>query len=314
MEELQLKPDPIEAYNLPGEPSCEASGIFAGELPDEDEVYSKACAISQKHKLLTRRRKNQFLRFSHGPIGLCFFGDLHFGGNGVDYEKAFRDAQIIRSTPGLYAVLAGADLDNFVVSKLLHYNMDNALTIDDQWTLFRRWLRIIGPKLRIVVSGNHDVWTWLLTRVDYMEETVASFSKNCIYDQNDCLITLQVGDRQWPGRIRHRWRGTSIYNPTHGMERAMKWEAANYVWCAGAHDHDGGCVRESNLGGIPRLCVKTWTYKFDDFYTRAQGYPTAGPHESPSIIFEEKTGEMFGISSLDLASLFLTQWYKEAKP
>jgi len=309
MGEAQSKP--LELKPLPSEgPTCDVSGITPTDLEiDEEEAYRRACLLTARAKKLDQARKEQHITFSHGPATLCFVGDLHFGGNGVDYPKAFRDAEIIRRTPGMYAVLCGADLDNWIVTKLIHYQMDQQLTVDDQWALFRRWLRIIGPKLRLVVRGNHDAWNWLLTGVDYMRDVVASICPSCIYDTDDCRVSVRIKDTEWPGRVRHKWWGRSQYNPTHGAEKLMKWDGGTWVWDAGAHDHDGGCTRSANVGGIPRMHAKTWTYKFNDPHARAVGFPRGGPNETVCIVFDDRTNSMTGIDSLEFASWLMARLY-----
>lgn len=293
-------------------PECIAVGVQASETLDEDEVYERACARWQEAQDLEKRKAEQRLEFSHGPACLVFLADLHFGGFGVDYPRAFSEASIIRDTPGMYACFVGDAVNNFIAGKLLAKNLTGELPIDEGWILFKRWLGVIGPKLRLVVSGNHENWTRQLAGIDHMRDVTASVAPGAIYDRDDCRIKLKVGETIWPGRIRHKWMGKSIYSPTHGIERAAKWDH-DFLWGVGAHNHSSGCARGFNVGGRSGMAVMCGTYKrIDDFAARL-GFPKPNDSVAVALVFDEDTDSITGFESLPFAAAFMREMYGDVK-
>jgi len=289
-------------------PECTAVGVMASEVLDEDEVYERACQRWAEAQDLENRKAQQRLEFSHGPACLVFLADLHFGGFGVDYPRAFAEAEIIRDTPGMFACFVGDAVNNFIAGRLVQKALVGELLIDEGWAIFRRWLRIIGPKMRLVVSGNHENWTRQLAGVDYMRECTASVAPGVIYDRDDCRIKLQVGDAVWPGRIRHKWQGKSIYNPTHGIERAAKWDA-DFLWAVGAHNHSSGVARGFNVGGRSGMAVMCGTYKRIDDFAAMLGFPKRNESVAVALVFDEETNSITGFESLEFAAAFMREMY-----
>ncbi len=299
----------VRAFNRKQPPECTMVGIKADEKGrSDDEVVAEACERWERERQLEERRQQQRIIFDHGPAGLVFLGDLHFGGYGVDYPRAFAEAKVIRETPGLYACFVGDSVNNFIIGKLARQALTGEFAIDEQWQIFRSWLEIIGPKLRLVVSGNHESWTRKLSGIDYMRECTAAICPGVLYDRDDCRITLQVGVREWRGRIRHKWGGKSIYNPTHGIERAAKWDQG-FVWAVGAHNHSSGVARGFNVGGQSGMAVMCGTYKRLDDFARELGFPKPNDSVAVSLVFDEDTNSITGFESLPMVARYMREMY-----
>ena len=295
-----------KAMRLP--PQVEVIGITAAERPDTEKIYERAVERWEQESALEQRRREQLIRFDYGPVALTAVGDLHFGADGTDYPRAFREAEIIRDTPGMYAAFVGDAVNNFIAGRLVQKSLVGEMLIDEGWILFRKWLRIIGPKMRLVVSGNHENWTRMLAGIDYMRECTASVAPGVIYDRDDCRIKLQVGEREWDGRIRHKWQGKSIYNPTHGIERAAKFDSP-FDFGVGAHNHSSGVSRGFNVGGRSGMAVMCGTYKrIDDFAARL-GFPKPNDSVAVALVFDEDTNSITGFESLEFAAKFMQEMY-----
>lgn len=287
----------------------ELTGIRPAEArPDEDEVYQRAVREWTRTSRIQSQREAQVLTFSRGPVALVNMADLHFGGEGVDYPRAFAEAEIVRDTPGMFCNLVGDIIDNFIIDTLVRAQFNSRIAVIDEWALVRRYLRILAPKLAVVVSGNHDAWISLLSGLDYFREVVGEIAPNVIYDAHDCSLTVRVGDVEWPGRIRHRWRGRSIYNPTHGIERAAKWDQG-FVWAVASHTHECGVARGFNVGGRSGMALLCGSYKRIDDYARQQGYPRPNSSTAVTIVFDEETGSMTGFENLEMAARFMRALY-----
>ncbi len=299
----------VRAFNRKQPPECTVVGVTADEKGrSDDEVVKEACERWEREKRLEERRQQQRIVFSHGPAGLVFLGDLHFGGYGVDYPRAFAEAKVIRETPGLYACFVGDSVNNFIIGKLARQALTGELAIDDQWKIFRKWLTIIGPKLRLVVSGNHESWTRKLAGIDYMRECTAAICPGVLYDRDDCRVTLQVGEREWKGRIRHKWKGFSQFNKYHGIKKAALWDQ-DFTWGVGAHTHSSGGVAGFNAGGISGMAVMCGTYKRIDNFARSSGFPKPNDCIAVTLVFDEDTNSITGFESLPMVAAFMREMY-----
>jgi hypothetical protein len=176
--------------------------------------------------------------------------DQHLGGYGVDYDRIDDDINAILDTPRMYVCHAGDIIDNFIMGRLKDIRLGQSFAVSEEWALARRVLRLLAPRLILSVAGNHDLWTYALTNVDYLEEIHAKLNPDILYAQYDHNVDIAVGDHCHRMRVRHSWRGSSIYNDTHGIERAAKFDKGDHFDIGvGAHTHVSGLYRQFNNGG-----------------------------------------------------------------
>lgn len=280
-----------------------------GETLDEDAVYERACQLWEHTQRLKERRVNQRIEFDHGPVALVEVADVHMGDMGVDYPRAFEEAELIAQTPGMYAVFAGDIVNQFVIGKLRQARDESSISIPEEWVLVRRYLRILAPKLLVVVGGNHDHWAKLLTGVDYFREVTASIREDVIYDADDVLITVQVGDWEIPTRIRHRWKGSSIYNPTHGLERSVKFDQ-RFLIGMGAHTHASGLTRSFNVEGRTGIAMLAGSYKRVDGFARRKGFPAPNQSTAVTVVIDDEERSLTGFDNLESAARYMSLLYR----
>ena len=294
-----------------GPPKAEISGLTAADnrWPDEEEVFERACREWEKTAIRLAREVDQYIAFERGPVGIAFVADLHCGGKGVNYPRMFEEAEVIAETPGLFAFAVGDLVDNFVIGKLMRERLNARLSIRDEWALVRRYLRLVGGKLVGACSGNHERWFPALTGVDYFKQELAQVNRDCLYDKDDIRAQVRVGGATWPMRVRHQWRGSSIYNSTHGIERAFKWDGGDFLIGVGAHDHVNGSCRTFNAGGKQGMAVKAGTYKVDDSFARRRGFPKSGPSTAAVVVFDDDPPSMTGFTCLTAAARYLDALY-----
>ncbi len=275
------------------------------ETIDEEAVWQRAVELSRQ-RLAASRREGRLV-FDYGTVGLAFLADLHLGGEGVDYQRIDREIDLILATPGLYVVAVGDLLDNFIIGKLLSLRIDQTpFRISEEWALVRRVLRRLAPRLVASVAGNHDNWTGLLGGVDYFRDVTEQIvGRHILYDRHELRFTVQVGDAAVPFKARHKWRGASIYNPTHATEREAKFDGS-YYWRVGvaAHTHDSGVVREFNNRGQTGMACLCGSYKVDDEYALASGF-TAPNGATAVVVVVDEDGDFWGTSNLRAATKYL---------
>jgi hypothetical protein len=256
---------------------------------------------------LDQQRLRQDVTFAEDTVALVCMGDLHIGGEGVDYPRLLADCDLIAKTPGMYVVLTGDLLDNFVKPKLLGLRMGTRMTIPDEVEMLRQMLIRIGPKIVAAVAGNHEMWTASLVGIDYLREVMAAINPTALYDAYDCrfLARLPCG-KEWKVRVRHRWRGESIYNSTHGIERGRLFDGGFDIG-VGAHTHIGGLVRAFNAEGRTCMAVLCGTYKAHDPYARQLGLRPTTLDAAVSVVMSRHLRGLVGISDLADAAKVLSE-------
>jgi len=296
---------PIDAPQL-----LEVEGVAPDEhLPDEDKVFARACNEYDLVKGIYERKRTQHIDFDRGPVAIVWAADHHFGDSGVDYKRAFKEAELIRDTPGMWLGLGGDMTNSFIIGTLRQARDDARLSIPDEWSLLRRYLRIVASKLLFSIPGNHTEWNKLLTGIDYFADVVDALSEQTIYDSDDIAFTLNVGGWSIPCRARHKWRGLSIYNDTHEIERAAKFDQ-DFLIGFGAHTHKSGLARDMNVGGRDGMALLAGSYKRIDTYARRGGFTKPNKSTAVAVVIDEDFRSLTGFNDLATCANYMQYVYE----
>ena len=282
-----------------------ATGVLAGEQIDEDEVYERALGQWRQTVLTEIRRQSQEVRFASPFVVLVFLGDQHIGNPGTDYPRLFEEAELIAATPGMYPIIMGDVMDQFIMLWASHIRARTRFSIPDEVVLARRYLRLLAPKCPLVCGGNHDNWAEQLTGIDFFRDTVAALAGKVIYDKHVIKFDALAGSQRWPVKLRHKWRGSSIYNSTHSIERDAKW-SHDFRIGVGAHTHRAGLARGFENAGDSGLAVLCGSYKRVDEYVDACGFAPHNQSTAVSVLLDGVNGSMTGFEDLDLAARVIT--------
>ena len=291
-------------------PTIDGHGVSDEMYIDEDRVWREALRLTRRQQDRQERKASNALRFPSGPIGLVFLADLHLGSPGVDYQRLDDDITAILDTPGLYVVAVGDMLDNFIIGRLKDIRISGApFAVCEEWALARRVLRRLAPRLVGSVSGNHDLWTYAVSGIDYLAEIHAALTPGILYDKFNLMFDLHVADTVVPFRVRHAWTGSSIYNPTHGIERAAKFDKGEvFTVGVGAHTHRSGVAREFNNGGETGIAILCGSYKVSDNFADMLGLPKANESAAVTVLVDE-FGNIDATNNLAWASRILKSLY-----
>jgi predicted phosphodiesterase len=235
-------------------------------------------------------------------------GDQHFGNRGTDVGRAFDEQQTILATPGSYVWQCGDSVDSFIVGKLIAENFAPGLAIFEQWALAREYLKNWGDKLLAHVAGNHDQWHYKLTGIDYAREITPS---TVLYDSDEIRATIHVGEKRFRILSRHKVRGNSIYNVTHGLERLARFDTADFDIYAAAHVHRGAVAREFTLNEQRKLAVMSGSYKVVDSFARTVGFERHDSSTAVGIVFEDD-GTFWATSNIKAVMKYMQRCYEEA--
>jgi UDP-2,3-diacylglucosamine pyrophosphatase LpxH len=241
------------------------------------EIWRRALMYTERQHQVEERRANQRVVFDSGPLLLAFVGDLHLGSMGTDYMWLHQDLTLLESLAEqgvqVGVILVGDLIDNFIIGRLQDLRkLEAPFTTIEEWGLVDIVLERLAPFLIASCAGNHDNWTFATSGVDYLAERHKALTPGILYDRDELLFVLQVGDAEWRVMVRHRWRGGSQWNATHAIEKAAKFGSEFDIGIAG-HTHRGALAREFNNGGQLGYAVLVGSYKREDSYARKLGLP-----------------------------------------
>lgn len=292
-------------------PPPHIEGLTAQDTYDEGELWDRALHLQIPAEKIREKRKEQVIPFEWGPIAIAFLSDVHFGGAGVDYQAVKADAEMVRDTPGMYAVYHGDGTDNWIMGKLQGLQRDQPIPHDDAIRLHKSWLGILGEKLIAAVPGNHDLWTKKVAGIEYVREQLGN--SKCLYHPFEIACDLTIGeDVRLRLKIRHKWKYNSVFNATHGLQ--VGWERGDddFDIAVGGHTHVGSFFHDFHRHGRRRWAVLTGTYKRYDAFGEECGYPSPKDSGCGALVIDND-GTINGFRDLRTAADFLAFLYQRNK-
>lgn len=302
--------DPPPQYDIVVDPA------FDAELDPEtlwETFGNRAQRIIEKYSAPPTR-----FAFDHGPVCLVFISDQHIGSPGADYYAMRRDAEIINATPGMYCGQTGDLVDNMIVGKLSHIRaIGGGLSIPEEWALAEYYIKMLAPKLLWHVGGNHDAWTTAVAGIDQLAHLNKVASKvgghRIIYDPDELNVVVSIesntGVQEFPIRIRHKWKGNSMFNVVHGQQQAARFDnEIPYRIAVGAHTHRGFASSLFPHNGKTLAAMQSHTYKVIDQYKRQNQF-YGGNNGTAACIILEEDGSMALVSGIEQAARWMDTLY-----
>jgi hypothetical protein len=281
-----------------------------GAGPDVDvDIEAIKQEASRRFRDKARRaaqKDKQRIVFGHGPVCIIFGGDQHIGNQGSDIDRMFEEQEMIRSVPGSYFWQMGDVVDQFILGRLISENWKPSTPIPEQWWIAEDYIKGFADRLLAVNAGNHDAWAQKASGVDRMRDITPN---GVLYDADTIRATVEVGDKQFRIWSRHKWRGSSMYNMTHGQERGIRFDSPRFDVYVGAHRHTGAVARELIHDGQRKIAIQTGSYKLFDDYADAEGFPKHDASTVCALILND-TGSFFAMSDLRSALEYMEAVYK----
>jgi len=282
----------------------QVDGIQPHEIVNFEDMLPYLTKITNRAKEKTNRELNQTITMPNKPFAISILADVHGGGK-VDYEAIKRDIDIIRSDEDIHTILAGDLTDNFIIGKLQAIQREQSTTFEMESRFLVWFLEQLNDSLLVVVSGNHDNWTVKLSGIDRMKDLLRD--TKCLYDRQQSLFTLKWGDNSIRFLVRHKYKHSSIFNPTHGME--VFWERGGLNWdiAIGGHTHIATLCRPFIKHDKKRFAVLLGTYKLRDEFGKEVGFANthSGSSGSGAFVFMPDNPEPMWFDKLEMAKLFL---------
>ena len=224
------------------------------------------------------------VKFDNGPIAICAMSDQHIApGSPVDLKRMREDAELVRDTPGFYAMLGGDGVDNHM--KHRSAMLAAGSRIDDQWKLFDHYLTIFAEKILVVISGNHDAWTPQNAGVDVLSRIAES--KRLCYSPAEARIAVTVGKTRYDICLRHQYRYNSSFNLNHAVKRLFEMSDEPFDIGVICHHHEANLEAFLKHGKI-RYGARPGSYQMTSGYSRQYGFNNAYPTCHTFILFPDE--------------------------
>lgn len=253
------------------------------ELSDERvaQIFEYAQRISDIGENLTpsaRITRQSFPEFL--PIGVCFTGDWHLGGGGVDVRRLQRDLDLIGQTDGLYAIgmgdyVDGVSIHSKAVSALYDPSAVGARGLQNSMALIVA-RKALGKWLAII-DGNHDAWSERHAAIGSTRDFAKALGAQ-YFHQGGGSVHLTVGDQFYNIAVRHNAPGASRLNTSNAQRRMFDewpdWHNADVITLAHFHFND---MHQPPRKGGSCAYLRSGTYKLRDPYAANGGFtPEAG--------------------------------------
>ncbi len=248
--------------------------------------------VSNIRKAQKRGKFN--VSFDSGPIAISVISDQHIAPNtACDFVRMKEDAELIRNTPGFYAVFGGDGVDNHI--KHRSAMIGSRTNPDEQWRLFDYYLQLFGDKILAVISGNHDAWTAQIGGVDYLSK-LAEKNKIC-YAPAEARLNINVAGQEYKMVVRHQTgRFNSSLNQTHAVKRFYEYGEEIFDIGVIGHHHEAA-VEMFIRHGLKRYAARPGSYQITSPYSHQYGFANAIP-TCPTFILFPKERRIIGFADV----------------
>lgn len=257
------------SVRLDGE-KVEIHGITPQKYHDfEEDILPYLKQIGKRASEKNTIERNQTITMPNGAFAIVMMSDVH-GGAKADYEAIENDIKTIRDTSDMYCILAGDLTDNFIIGKLATLQKFQSTTFDDEMRFIEWFINILKGSLIAFISGNHDNWTKKMSAYDHLKALLDDVP--ILFDNNQVRFKLNHMNNTEQWLVRHKFKWSSIFNPTHGMQ--VTWERGEKPFdvVVGGHTHIATLCNEFIKHDIKRYAVLLGTYKLRDEYATECGF------------------------------------------
>lgn len=205
----------------------------------------------------------------HRWIGVAFIADMHLGSDGVDYDRARRDAEEIGRRDDMFAILGGDGIDNFITPKIISALIDSSSNPAQELALLDEYVGFFNDSILAMISGNHEDWSYALSGIDCLEGIAKKH--RILYSKADYHITLKFDKVSYRLYIRHKYRFNSSYNLTHAVKQMLRMSSYTFDIGVIGHHHEAA-VEFFIWKDRYRLAIRNGSYKIADGHSRKEGY------------------------------------------
>lgn len=176
------------------------------------------------------------------PVAFVVLGDSHVGAWSTDHDLFERLTDEILSVPGLYIALMGDMAHMAIKLRGVTEVGDNLLPADLQLLYLHSWLLEVQHRVLFATWGNHEVErAEMQAGLNPFGDLYRKVARH--YFNGIGHLTLRVNDIDYLLAASHHFRGRSIYNPVHGTQRYLVFEAADRDIAVAGDSHVPGVMK-----------------------------------------------------------------------
>lgn len=254
-------------------------------LPDDSEPVSEIIARKCRtfERQASRRKAERWLPITvdeAGPFGLLVVGDEHIDDNYADWPQLLADLKLARETPGVYACAMG-DATNNWVGRLIREYADQSTTRKEARALAKWLLSDDAAPWLFRLIGNHDKW-------NEGDVIIGLFADSAYHVADwEARIELRAAGQRFRIHASHDFKGSSIWNKTHGPLRAamLSGGAAELYLCGHKHTLGTQSFEIEETGQLVHV-ARARGYKAHDMYAVTNGYAQGKHGASVFILFD----------------------------
>jgi Calcineurin-like phosphoesterase len=253
-------------------PIEETTEIIHPKFPSDD-ISVREIIDMMKKRFEKRKEAKQAKKWfpikinSNLPIGIALIGDPHIDDDGCNWPLLDADIEIMRDTPGIYAVNMGDTTNGSWPGRLMRLFGNQETSMKTARRLAKWFLRDSGINWLVWLLGNHDEWqdgSDVLREMNIstlpMEEWQAQF-KLVFPNEKECRI--------WAA---HDFKGSSEWNSLHSMQKAAHKKDWAHIYCGG-HTHNWALHQEESASReFTYWLARARGYKFLDHYAELLGH------------------------------------------
>lgn len=257
---------------------------------DKDEVWER---LKRRSHMIQERVETSAHRTatvtSDGPIGLVLVGDAHIGSACADYDRLdWVVNEVTESEHGkLYVLQVGDLLDSMIWSKVALIGRESGVDVPEELVAATHWLERLADsnKFMGMVAGNHDLISEKITGVGGLENVLLRLKSEIICEKHELTLTVLVGDQEYDIVLRHKVKGSSMWNPAQGPAKWLRMNGASDAdMIITGHVHRSG-YQSLVMGGRQRHAVQLGAYKISeaDDFAREHGFDVT-ENQSPDML------------------------------
>ena len=248
--------------------------------PERDfERWTEVVSRRQKEKqeLLGIPEQVEVEIRTNRPILVALFGDVHAGGEEVDYNRFAKDVDLVRKVEG-YTITVGDLTESGFFMPIVD---EHILSGEEQRIYMKAALGRLAEGDRLIAGFGGDHGAWVKDKMgvyglyqDFHKQYHAHYLEGVSY----ITIGLNNGENVVNYKLvgSHQHKGYSWFHSSHSAIR-QEMEARGADVSFTAHKHEKGYMRKlvKQFGGDEKKidCIALGTYKTTDRYSRKHGWP-----------------------------------------
>lgn len=254
-------------------PAPEKLILAAGPIPDPDMPIEQVLSWRREsfNRSLAHHSAKRWRKFNvpiSGPYALMFFGDPHIDDDGCHLPLLESHCELAAKTEAIYAINIGDTTNNWIGRlERLWANQDASAKTAQK---LARWLLCeSGVPWFLWLHGNHDLWGGRVGP-DWFAAIKPHFVAMDDWQAKVTLVSPNGHElRLWAS---HNFKGNSIWNNMHGLERAAQMQDWAHLYVAG-HHHDTGLRQgENSHRSFCYWLMRVRGYKFMDDFADHHGF------------------------------------------